>query len=46
LKRASPEAIALMMRNLKANSGKKKAWVPAGLHQSKDGKPTTKALFF
>jgi hypothetical protein len=36
-KKASPEALAIMMRNLKTNNkGAKQAWVPGGQSVKKD----------
>ena len=48
-KKASPEALALMMRNLKNNNkGASKAWVPGGRDLKKDaaGVANAKKLFY
>ena len=39
LRKASPEALALMMKNLNSNkNNKSKVWVPSGLPAKKDVK--------
>ena len=45
LRKASPEALALMMKNLKQNNANsKKAWIPNGATAKKDAK--SKKIFF
>jgi hypothetical protein len=38
LRKASPEAIALMMKNINSNKSKGKVWVPSGVPNKKDAK--------
>ena len=48
-KKASPEALALMMQNLKNNNtGAKQAWVPGGQNMKKDAAAVANAkkLFY
>jgi hypothetical protein len=44
VRRASPEALALMMKNLKGHSKQPKHWVPSGV-QTKPEAKTKKIVF-
>ena len=46
LRKASPEALALMMRNIKNNNKKPNVWVPSGVPTKKDNKANAKKIFF
>ena len=46
IRKASPEALALMMRNIKNNSKKNNVWVPAGVPAKKEDKNKAKKIFF
>jgi len=45
LKKASPEALALIMKNIKKEPIKKKVWVPSGVSTSKEHKAPKKIFF-
>jgi hypothetical protein len=38
MRKASPEALALMMKNMKTNKVSSKVWVPSGSSSKKDSK--------
>ena len=46
LKKASPEALALLMRNIKKDGGHKKVWVPSGGATKKSQASGGKKLYF
>lgn len=46
IRKASPEALALMMRNIKNNNQKKKIWIPSGAPNKKEKKTNPKKIFF
>jgi hypothetical protein len=46
IRKASPEALALMMRNIKNNNQKKNVWVPSGIPNKKEAMANAKKIFF
>jgi hypothetical protein len=46
IRKASPEALAIMMKNLKQNNNQKKVWVPNGGNKKEGSKTSTKKIFF